>query len=75
MVFLPLQSIFQVSLRNLSVNLLYLLICRILNAVQGQRVYESEEEFLFNQKMYDELQDIMELVGFTQEVYSNHRKN
>ncbi|XP_038052103.1 myosin-IIIb-like [Patiria miniata] len=40
---------------------------RIINAVSGQGVYESEEEFLFNQKMYDELQDIMELVGFTQE--------
>ncbi|XP_022083353.1 myosin-IIIb-like isoform X2 [Acanthaster planci] len=40
---------------------------RILNAVQGQGVYDSEEEFLFNQKMYDELQDIMELVGFSQE--------
>ncbi|XP_033640146.1 myosin-IIIb-like isoform X1 [Asterias rubens] len=40
---------------------------RIINAAGGQSVYESEEEFLFNQKMYDELQDIMELVGFTQE--------
>ena len=46
----------------------YFLVYRIINAAGGQSVYESEEEFLFNQKMYDELQDIMELVGFTQEV-------
>ena len=34
----------------------------------GSPVYTSEDEFIYYQKMFDDLQDIMELVGFTQEV-------
>ena len=41
---------------------------RILMNRDGSPVYGSEEEFNYYQKMFDELQDIMELVGFTQEV-------
>ena len=40
----------------------------------GSPVYTSEDEFIYYQKMFDDLQDIMELVGFTQEVswFYNH---
>ncbi|XP_072026265.1 myosin-IIIb-like [Amphiura filiformis] len=40
---------------------------RILMNADGRPVYASEEEFNYYQKMFDDLQDIMELVGFTQE--------
>ncbi|XP_063960689.1 myosin-IIIb-like [Lytechinus pictus] len=32
-----------------------------------QRIYTSEAEFMHSQRAFDDLQDIMELVGFTQE--------
>ncbi|XP_030829634.1 myosin-IIIb isoform X1 [Strongylocentrotus purpuratus] len=40
---------------------------RTLTGRGEKNIYTSEDEFLHCQKNYDELQDIMELVGFTQE--------
>ncbi|XP_071512051.1 myosin-IIIb-like [Diadema antillarum] len=40
---------------------------RTLNSSGARNIYTSEEEFMHCQRAFDDLQEIMELVGFTQE--------
>ncbi|XP_071961883.1 myosin-IIIb-like isoform X2 [Antedon mediterranea] len=40
---------------------------RVLNKYGKSHIYESEDDFFHCQKMFDELQDILEMVGFTPE--------
>ena len=46
---------------------------RILRPLDGSPIYANESEFRYNQDMWNQLRNIMDGVGFSQEVRSSHQ--